>query len=88
MRRPVGSLWQNCNVPSYFASSVCYLEKRDNQEPFGTFKNRQPAVNDPETKGDRGEQIRCSTHLSYPEHSYGSKQTISLAPASETIAYP
>lgn len=55
---------------------------------FGIFKDRQPAVNDPESKGAHGKQICCSTHLPYAEHSSGSKQTLFLAPASETIVYP
>lgn len=87
-RRPVGFTLQNCNLPSYFASSVYYSEKQNSQELFRTFKNRQPAVNDPETKGAHGEQVCCGTHLSYFEHPCGSKQTISLCPASETTAYP
>lgn len=67
---------------------------RETEQPgdfffFGTFKNpRQPAVNDPETKGAHSEQNCHSTHPSYFEHSDSSKQTLSLAPASETIVYP
>lgn len=55
---------------------------------FGTFKNpRQPAVNDPETKGSHSERICCSAHPPYFEHFQSSEQTLSPAPASDTTVY-
>lgn len=78
MREPVGFSLQKWNLLSCFASSVYYSEKQNSQELFGTFKNsRQPAVNDPESKGGHSEKICCSTHPSYFEHPYSSRQTIS-----------